>query len=188
MKLDRRIFLGAAAATLGTGLIGTAGAESAQPRYLADHPFVRPARYLRAAGHDTALAPHGTKLKDLIAQGVAEDRIIISGRSKLLKVPEVMGRSVLIAGRKLPDVAAELTAALGINWQHAPLSRCLDCNGAVEEVDPAEWGARVDVGHVAIDGMLPLTHCAACDKLYWQGGHALEMRARLASWSSGRFV
>jgi uncharacterized protein with PIN domain len=188
MKLDRRIFLGAAAATVGTGLVGPARVADGLPRLLVDHMLLRPGRYLRAAGYDAAIAPHGTPLNDLIEQGLDEDRIIVSSREKLEQVRAGQGRAVLIAGKNLPDIAAELTQALGVNWQHAPLSRCLDCNVAVEEVDAATWGHRVNIGDLAVAGMLPLTHCGACDSVYWGGGHALEMQARLASWSAGQFV
>ena len=189
MKLDRRFFIGAAAATVGTGLVGRPVLAGAQmPKFVVDHMMVRPGRYLRAAGYDTLVAPVTVNLSELAALGLAEDRVIVSRRAKLASHPDARGRALYVTGKNLADVAREMTAELNIDWQHDPLSRCVACNNPLVEVDANAWWHGATPGQRPIAEMLPLTHCSSCDQLFWRGDHASDMQARLNSWSTGQFV
>ena len=75
---------------------------------------------------------------------------------------------------QLDDIAAHFE----LGPRMAPFTRCSDCNTPLEAVDKAEIVHR----------LAPLTRlyytrfvrCPACDKLYWSGSHACEVRAWLA--------
>ena len=202
-KMDRRAFMGGAVAALvGTSFIGRpsratelAGLQGVDrmlkrptPRLLVDRMLVRPARWLRAAGYDAAIPAPTARNVDLVRQAETEGRLIVSTSRKLAELHAEPRRLVLLAEQRLPAAAAELTTRLGVDWLHDPFTRCLRCNLPVEVADPAVWWPAPAADRAPLAAVLPLTRCAACDQLYWKGGHVGRMQARLEAWAEGRFV
>lgn len=190
-SLGRRNFMGiAGAAVVGSTVAGRAGnASVGELRLLVDNRLARIARWLRAAGYDAAVPASPPRRPDLMRLAAADARVVVSSDPRLAPLAGDSGAIVAIPDGPLPTVAAALTARLGIDWLHEPFCRCLSCSARVEVVDPDIWGPTVSrLSSVPLDVALPLTRCEACDKLFWQGGHAQRMRARLEAWSAGNFV
>ncbi len=143
---------------------------------MCDEMLVRLGRWLRAAGYDTAIAEGGVGDAALIARCAAEGRILVTRDRRLAARAEAAVLVVQLAETGVEAQARALGAALGIDWQHAPFTRCLLDNAALDAAPP-EAMALVPPSSRAAGG--PLRRCPECGRLYWPGGHVRRMQARL---------
>jgi uncharacterized protein with PIN domain len=141
-----------------------------------------PARALAAGGgYDTAIAEGGMPDATLIARSAAEARILVTRDRDLAAAAEVSVPVVRLAETDLAAQARALRIALGIDWQHAPFTRCLVDNAPLAPALP-EMAEQVPPSSRAAGG--PLRTCPKCGRLYWPGGHVHRMLARLAEWNA----
>jgi hypothetical protein len=151
-------------------------------RFLCDRMLVRLGRWLRAAGHDTAIAAAEEADGALIARARAEARTLLTCDRRLKREGAPNDPWVMLLATGAPDAAArELAARLAVDWQAAPFTRCMLDNAVLRPADAAE-AARVPDG--VPDG--PVMACPACGRLYWPGSHLRRMRRRLADWQGAR--
>jgi len=151
-------------------------------KFLCDEMLHGLARWLRAAGLDTAMAPPRRSDRSLLQQACVEGRLLLTRDRKLLEFREAPGQVLLLQGQGLEAWADELGAALPLDWQHAPFSRCLLCNVSLR---PADAATSPSIPPSVRAAGLPLRACPACGRRYWEGGHVRRMRARLA-WLQAR--
>jgi uncharacterized protein with PIN domain len=149
-------------------------------KFLCDEMLAGLARWLRAAGYDTALATRGTNDRLLLETAVAEARLLLSRDRRLLEFRKGPGRVILLRSQGMNAWAAELRDRLSLDWQLRPFTRCLLCNAPLEPADESMRGA-VPVSAQATGGSV--TWCPVCEKLYWSGSHVRRMRARLAAFN-----
>lgn len=137
------------------------------------------ARWLRAAGYDTALAPPSASDRAIAEQCRTERRRLLT-RDRHLAEHACRGVCVtLLSANHLDGQIEQLTAALGIDWTRAPFTRCLLDNTPLHEATAVE---RARVPPRARDLPGPFLACAACGRIYWPGSHVRRMRARLERW------
>lgn len=155
------------------------------PAFLCDRMLIRLARWLRAAGHDAAIAHDHHSDRALIQRARAEGRLLLTCDRKMLEIRDAADSVVLIRDGRLAPSAAELSGRVALDWLKAPLTRCLDCNVRLKPAPDTAWRQAP----MWVDAVLaPLNRCPRCGRLTWQGSHAKRMRARLAHWQSGAFV
>lgn len=144
-------------------------------RLLCDEMLAGLARWLRAAGHDTALAKPGTPDPALVTHVRAEQRLLLTRDRRLAAA----GSGILLP--ELLDAQAAKLAILGLDWQLAPFTRCL-----VDDVPlrPTNEGERTKLlGDTAtLPG--PFRTYPACGRNYWPGSHVRRMSARLERWAT----
>ncbi len=156
---------------------------SEPPRFLCDAMLHRLGRFLRAAGYDTALAGRGQPDGDLLARAHSESRVFVT-RDRRLKPPAGATMEIVcLFAKSLDDSALELRARLGIDWLHAPFTRCLVDNALLRKAVADELD-RLPPKARALGG--PVTACPACSRIYWPGSHVRRMTARLDAWQQGR--
>lgn len=146
--------------------------------FLTDEMLAGLARWLRAAGYDTAQAPPGTADGVLVALAAAEARLLVTRDRAILERKAAAGLVLVLEGEGVDAWAAELAAKAGVDWQRAPFTRCLICNSLLVPAPPELAGALPAGVHR--DG--PVCWCQSCRKAYWRGGHVRRMEARLALW------
>jgi len=151
-------------------------------RFICDEMLARLARWLRAAGYDTGLVANGVDDRDLMAEAISDDRLILTRDRTFLERRGAKTHVFHIVSGKLDEQVREISKALGIDWMKAPFSRCLLDNTPVrpandEEMADLPWSRRSMTG--------PFTVCPECGRLYWTGGHTRRMRDRLETWSRG---
>lgn len=148
-------------------------------RLLCDEMLKGVGRWLRAAGYDAAIVDDGAGDDALLARARAERRLLLTCDRRLAaRVGNDPALAVLASER--PDEAArELAARFGIDWLHAPFSRCLVDNARLVPADERDV-ARLPAA--ARQGPGPNRRCPTCGRLYWPGSHVRRMRARLAGW------
>lgn len=143
------------------------------------------ARWLRAAGHDTAVAEAGATDRMLIDQARLEGRLLITRDRKLLEFREAPDLVLLLSGDNgTAGSARELTARIGLDWLYRPFTRCLVCNELLEAAAQERWQEVPERSRLGGT----LNACEACGRLYWEGGHVRRMRARLERWRDGEFA
>jgi uncharacterized protein len=140
-------------------------------------------RWLRAAGYDTVIAAGGLPDRALAARCVEEDRILLTKDRDLAATAAGTASVLLVPGSGIDKAARALRAALDIDWQHAPFTRCIVDNRPLEAAPPC-LVARVPERSGTAGG--PLRVCPECGRLYWPGGHVRRMQQRLAAWQGER--
>ncbi|MEW5728741.1 MAG: DUF5615 family PIN-like protein [Pseudomonadota bacterium] len=147
------------------------------PRFLTDEMLSGLARWLRAAGHDTAHAPARAADGALVALAAAENRLLLTRDRAILERKAAAGLVLVLDGEGMEAWAAELSARLALDWCAAPFSRCLVCNAALVAAPEA-------IG-LPPGAHPPVRWCPACRKPYWRGSHVRRMEARLRRWAGG---
>ena len=160
------------------GLSGGAKAGAAVPPLLCDEMLQGMARWLRAAGYDTALAEPGTPDEAVLALREADRRLLLTCDRRLAAAAGPRDALVL-RGNASDDWAAELTRRLGVEWLAAPFTRCLLDNRPLR---PARAEERLRLPERLRSAGSPATACDACGRIYWPGGHVRRMTERLARW------
>jgi hypothetical protein len=141
------------------------------------------ARWLRAAGHDTALAEGGADDRALLRRAATEQRRLLT-RDRRLAARADAGADVFVPeAESLDAVALELRERLALDWLAAPFTRCLVDNTRLAPAEP-EDALRVPAASRPLAAQLH--RCPACGRLYWPGSHFRRMRARLEAWAGGR--
>jgi uncharacterized protein with PIN domain len=139
------------------------------------------ARWLRGAGHDTALAQAGASDALLIETARAEKRLLLSRDRALVAAAGAAGApALLLTGDGIDAQAAELSA-VPIDWISAPFTRCVVDNALLHPADAAEV-ARIPPRSQVVPG--PILACPCCRRVYWPGSHVRRMRARLERWAA----
>ena len=162
----------------GAGAI--AGNKAIRVKLLCDEMLTRLGRWLRAAGHDTAIAAPGSEDGVLLRQAVAEDRLLLTRDGHLAAHPGRGRRVQRLAADGVQAQARELRDRLGVDWLLAPFTRCVVDNAVLRAATPADRTAA-PAGALAQGG--PFTTCPQCRRLYWPGSHHRRMRARLEAWN-----
>ena len=147
---------------------------------MCDKMLLRLGRWLRAAGYDTAIGEGGTDDGALIASCAAESRVLLTRDRRLAARAEACIPVLRLVEDKIDDQARVLAATLGIDWQHAPFTRCVVDNAVL---DPAPPETAADVPPRSREAEGPLLRCLSCGRLYWPGGRVRRMRERLSAWA-----
>jgi uncharacterized protein with PIN domain len=147
-------------------------------RLLCDEMLRGIGRWLRAAGYDTAIVEPGAPDNELLATAHREGQVLLTCDRELARRGQP-GGAVLLSTENLEDAARTLRAQLGIDWLHAPFSRCLVDNALLRLAEPAE---QAKLPEQTREGAGPILVCPDCGRIYWPGSHVRRMRARLNRW------
>ena len=157
--------------------------SAALPGLLCDEMLQGLGRWLRAAGHDTAIARDGLADERLIARALGESRLLLTCDRALAARSAVRSLAVVLPAGGLEDAVRALGRTLAIDWLHAPFTRCLLDNAPLAA---ASDGAREALPERARSLPGPLRRCPQCRRLYWPGSHVRRMTARLEAWQGDR--
>ena len=156
----------------------------ADPRpttFLCDEMLGALARWLRAAGHDAALAAAGTAAAALLRQAVEEGRVLVSRDRGLVADASKRTAALLLTEEDLDGQARRLRDELGVDWTRAPFTRCMVDNTPLRPATDAEL-AQIPEQSRSLPG--PFRACPACGRPFWPGSHVKRMLARLQAWQS----
>lgn len=148
------------------------------PAFLCDPSLVGLARWLRAAGYDTALAP-GVPPHRLPDEAKRLSRVLLTTDAESLERRIAADGSLLLVW--LPtSLTLEQKLALVLRSLALPLRepRCMACGGELEPRPKPEVRLRIPPRTALWKDDYFV--CRACDRLYWQGTHWERIRPRLA--------
>jgi uncharacterized protein len=143
----------------------------AEVRFIADVHAHTLARYLRMLGLDTL---YGREWDDAILADVSarEERILLTMDVGLLKRRQVRFGSLVRHEPALEQVS-RVMARYGLGPLAAPLTRCLACNGRLEDVGREQVLDRVPPRARALHERF--RECPECGRVYWEGSHHAGM-------------
>jgi hypothetical protein len=148
-------------------------------KFICDAMLARLARYLRAAGYDTALAGNAVSDREVLCQAVGEGRWLITADRKIIEHKAARGRVVLLQHGSLDAQAEALGLHFAMDWTGQAFSRCLLDNALlVPASDEVMLGVPLDVrqsGEIVMQ-------CPSCRRVYWRGSHYRRMMKRLRQW------
>jgi len=148
-------------------------------RLLCDDMLTGLARWLRAAGHDTAVPEPAQPDGEIMVRCRAEGRVLVTRDRRLAQAAADQVETVLLTSEDLDDQALALVRALGLDWTSAPFTRCLVDNSLLEPADAVDL-ARIPAQSRAMPG--PFRRCPSCRRVFWPGSHVKRMTARLQHW------
>ena len=150
--------------------------EATRPRFLCDAMLGSLARWLRFCGYDCLYL--GTEPEDAELARLAERE----GRWLLTRDRELAAagpKTQMVHGGTLEGQLAEVLARHDLpppeGLDH---SRCSECNGALEEITPAE--IRDVVPEYVLATVDRFRRCADCRRVYWPGTHGEQIHVRFA--------
>lgn len=148
-------------------------------KFLCDAMLARLARYLRAAGYDTALADDAVADRVVVRQAVEEGRWLITADRKIAEHKAARGRVVMLQHGSLDAQAEVLGKHFALDWTGRAFSRCLLDNTVLTPVsDEALLSLPLDVRQSGEAVM----QCPSCQRVYWRGSHYRRMMGRLRQW------
>jgi uncharacterized protein len=158
---------------------GTMPGAGGELRFLCDEMLRGLGRWLRAAGYDTVIAAGGIPDRALAARCAAEERVLLTKDRRLAMTVKGIAPVVLVPGNGIDAAGRALRSALGIDWLHAPFTRCLVDNQPLAAAPPS---LAILVPERSRGAGGPLRLCPECGRLYWPGGHVRRMQQRLLAW------
>jgi uncharacterized protein with PIN domain len=139
--------------------------EGDRTAFVADVMLGRLARWMRAAGWDTAYDPCWSD-NQLVRLARAESRILLTRDLELVRRPAIV--SLLIASQRLEDQLRQVAAAFHLK-PHWDATRCMLCNVPLESVSRPQLKDQVPPYVYATHSHFK--RCTACGRIYWQGSH-----------------
>jgi len=138
-----------------------------QPRFVLDVHLGKLAAYLRLLGFDAAY-DRGMQDPELARVSACEHRILLTRDRQLLKRNQVTHAHLV---RSLEPVVqcVEVVRRSDLVDLAAPFTRCLRCNATLRRLEAGEVVERIPAW--VRDRAGEVTHCDACDRLYWRGTH-----------------
>jgi uncharacterized protein len=130
------------------------------------------ARYLRLLGFDVVYANNFSD-ETLANRSQTENRIVLTRDVGLLKNKKI-SRGYWIRQTNPDKQVAEVLQRFDLTQQIKPFSRCLECNGLLEDVK------KNDI----VKNLPPLTRnyyskfmqCNQCKRIYWEGTHYQRLK------------
>jgi uncharacterized protein with PIN domain len=145
-----------------------------ETRFVADAMLGRLARWLRALGYDT-LYFRDAPDRRLLGIALRERRRLLTRDTALARRAREAG--LLVRAESVDAQLREVAAACSLG-RRAPLSRCLECNGALA-VAPRET-VRDRVPPYTFATQREFRECRGCGRVFWAGSHAAGILRRLA--------
>jgi hypothetical protein len=150
-------------------------ALSEPPRFAADAMLGRLARWLRVLGYDT-FYDIGVADPVLVRLAQDEQRLLVTRDRHLLRELRPVHALEIRQDDPLQQLR-DLVLQLQLAAPTALFTRCLLCNAALQELEPAQALPLLPEGVRDLPG--PVRRCRVCSRLYWDGSHVRRMRAAI---------
>ena len=144
-------------------------------KFICDVHLGKLAKYIRLCGFDTFYDTDMTD-KDIIRLS-ADDRRIILTRDRLLLKNKMVTHGFWIRSASTDEQLKSVLIHFSLKGQLSLFSRCMECNGLLNEVPKEE----------ILDRLLPGTRrfyrkfkiCRDCNRIYWNGSHYKRMKEHI---------
>lgn len=146
-------------------------------KFVLDVHLGKLARFLRMLGFDTLYENHYAD-KNITEIAEKERRIVLSRDVGLLK-QKIVQWGYWLRSQQAEEQLAEVVRYFRLRAQFNPFTRCMACNGIIEETSKnSVWD------------QLPLKtrryynefyQCTSCGRIYWKGSHYERMQAFIRS-------
>ena len=141
------------------------------PRFVIDANLGQLARYLRLLGFDVIYRNDFTDRE--VAQIASRERRIVLTRDRALLQHKIITHGYFVRADKPREQVREILLRLDLHGALRPFTRCLRCNGELEDVEK----------EAVLHQLEPKTkkyydrfrRCKTCGQAYWKGSHFNRM-------------
>jgi len=151
-------------------------------QFVLDIHLGRLAAYLRLLGFD-AVYRNDLADAELARLSAEQHRILLTRDRGLLKRSAVTHGHYVRATRPRLQLA-EIIERFDLKRQMQPFTRCLVCNGVLEEVDKEAVAGQLPPG--TRERFNDYRRCRSCGRVYWRGAHYRRMRRLVQEALTGR--
>lgn len=151
-------------------------------RFAVDKMLGRLARWLRIIGQDVVYGPEFYGLA-LVQVARRDGRVILTRDTRLVRRRD-LPPYLFITSDHHREQFRMVVAACGLDPTPAFLTRCLDCNDVLCEVDPTS--VRPSVPPYVWATQERFYRCPRCQRIFWPATHFARMRAEVAAMGLGR--
>ncbi len=147
-----------------------------EERFTADRNLGKLAKWLRILGYDTFYDREAAD-RNFLRRAAEDGRIALTRKRDLARLA-LPGTLVLVEADRVEAQIGEVLNALGCEPDPSRrLTRCLNCNAALEEV-----------AKIFVEGLVPayvygtcdrFRRCPRCGKIFWPGTHTRHVEERL---------
>jgi uncharacterized protein with PIN domain len=155
----------------GQGILG-----NMEERFIADAMLGRLARWLRIMGYDVEYFPLIDD-DELMERSERSGRLVLTRDTLLAKRKRLRGNCFFVAGDHFRDQLRQVVRAYALDPSARFLTRCLECNSPLAEMERGNAEALVPSYVFATQGLF--RQCPSCGKIYWGGTHRERMRSEL---------
>ena len=148
------------------------------PRFVADGHLGKLARNLRLLGLDTVYERDADdpRLLEIMA---AQNRVLLT-RDRPLLMHSVVCHGYCPRSDDSEEQTSEVLRRFGLKRGGAeltPFTRCLRCNGLLEEVEKSEVLAPLAAEPLTLRYYDHFRRCLSCQRIYWPGTHTQKLTA-----------
>ncbi len=147
-----------------------------EPRFIADAMLGKLARWLRVMGCDVEYSPEIGDA-ELVERAESSGRLILTRDTLLVRRRRARANHFFVEGDHFRVQLRQVARAFAIDPFGRFLSRCLECNALLRDIDRAAAEGRVPPYVFATQEQFRV--CPACGRLYWGGTHRERMMAEL---------
>ncbi|MBI4188678.1 MAG: Mut7-C RNAse domain-containing protein [Chloroflexi bacterium] len=154
-------------------------------KFIVDNNVGKLAKWLRMMGYDTLFFA-GRDDSELVAAALAEDRVILTRDTRIMKRRVVISgqlKAILIENDRPEEQKKQVSEALNLNPQLKPFTICLECNQPLVTRDKKE--VRGLVPPYVFQTQDKYMECPVCHRIYWQGTHWRAMTGELKKFAGG---
>jgi uncharacterized protein with PIN domain len=142
-------------------------------RFVTDVHLGKLCRYLRLLGFDT-VGDAAWSDEELAGVSVTQRRILLTRDRGLLKRRAVT-HGLFVRHDDPDDQLVDVVQRLHLGTRLRPFSRCMACNGTIEEVAKASVAGQLPAGSRRTTERL--RRCSRCGRVYWEGAHLPRLHA-----------
>lgn len=151
-----------------------------ETRFILDVHLRKLARLMRLLGYDADY--EDDRDDDLLAAlSAVENRILLTCDRRLL-MRKIVNRGIIVRSRIPDKQVVEVIKRLQIRSLAKPLTRCIECNGLIRDIDIDEPEFSLVKNEIP-DGVLAWCTdyyiCTACGRVYWRGSHYEKLKVRV---------
>lgn len=144
-----------------------------ETRFVLDVHLQRLARYLRLLGFDVLF---NASFDDaMLAEISAREKRILLTRDRGLLMRKIVQRGFIVRNTDPKKQLVEVLHRLNLYSSCRPFSRCLKCNGAIEQLQNNILHEQIPEGVRA--WCRKFYRCTECGKVYWKGSHYEKLQA-----------
>lgn len=150
-------------------------APTTPPRFLLDVHLGALARRMRLLGLDVAYRNDAGD-DDLVTASLAQQRVLLT-RDRGLLMRRALRWAAYVHGQHCDDQIADVLERFAPPLR--PWTRCVACNGLLEEVDVADIADQLQPG--TLRTYSDFVRCTSCGQPFWRGAHARRLHAAVAA-------
>ena len=157
----------------------TTNTRTPSPSFLADRTVGKLARWLRILGYDSVYLPQLLPA-GLLREGRRQGRIILTRNTGIFRAKDAP-TFIFIQHDRFRDQLKQVVETLQLDPVQAVLSRCIECNQALQliEKDHVQDQVKNKVPAYVWQTQTEFRRCPQCRRIYWGATHRDNVLAEL---------